>query len=133
VQNRKEHSDQGELAVNGSICRTVYTKIGAAEVVLNIDRAAQAITALHLRFLLTQAHSAIRSVAQVVLLKGRTARTYAFRHSVFVKRDFHGIRLQIFNVRRLLRPFFVLPNVTDPAVKCQNGQTRLTASGEWHR
>jgi hypothetical protein len=83
----------------------MYAEICSAEVVLNIERATQAITPLHFRLLLARAHRAIRSIAQVALLKGRTAGTYAFHHSVFVKRNFHGIRLQVFKIRRLLKAF----------------------------
>jgi len=71
-----------------------------------VEGTAQAVTPLHFGLLFAHAHCAVRAIGKFVLLKGRTAGADALHHRVLIKWNFHGIRLQVVNVRRLLMPFF---------------------------
>ena len=85
----------------------MYAEVGAAEVIFRVDGATQAVAPLHFGLLFAHAHCAVRAIGKVILLKGRTAGADALHHRVLIKWNFHGIRLQIVNVRRLLMPFLM--------------------------
>lgn|GEM_PF-5727583 len=63
----------------------------------------------HFGILFAHTHCAIRAIVKGVFLKGRTTGAYALHHRVLTKWNFHGIRLQNANVRRLIMPLFVRP------------------------